>query len=220
MTAVCIVEDCTRILRDHEDAALMLICTPCLNTMRAQLSAIPAALVVLRDGSMQRERTGDASRSGTREAPLPCRMDTLNLIGPAASGTVRDPHGDQIGQRPIIDILGSWVRLVCEERRLNGPETWNEAALAGWLRGKVTWAATQPWVTELAQELWDLTRQIRGIVRVEARTRAISRPCPRQSCALLTLQQTDWDLYIRCSNCGGCWTVDELNDDAERRAAA
>lgn len=217
-SAVCVVENCTRTLRDHEDAALMVICSPCLATMRAQLTAIPAALVVLREGSMQRERTGEAGRTGTREAPLPCRIDTLNLVGPAASGTVYDSYGDQTGQRPIIDVLAGWVRIISEERRLNGPERWTETALAGWLTAQLGWSSQQPWIGEMHTELRDMTWAIRGIARVEVRTRAVSRPCPR--CELLTLARTDHDAYTRCSSCGTAWTDAELNEDAIARSAA
>lgn len=217
MTA-CIAPRCTRDLRDWELDALMLVCTPCLNRMRAQLTAIPAALTVLRQGSMQRERTGPTSRGGTRQAPLPGRLDTLNLVGPASTRDVHDPHGDQTGQRPIIGVLGDWTRVICEERRLDGPDTWTETALAGWLAGQLGWASQQPWAGEMAGEFNDLTWAIRGIARVEVRTRAVSRPCPR--CDLLTLQQQDWDRYVRCTDCGGCWTPAELNADAARRAGA
>lgn len=217
MTAACIAAHCSRTLRDWEIDAAMLCCSPCLGRMRAQLSAIPAALVVLRDGSLQRERTGEPGRSGTREAPLPCRLDVLNLVGPAASGTVRDPHGDQVGARPVAGVLGDWVRLVCEERRIDGPDRWTEEAMAGWLTAQLGFASTQGWVGELAAELWDLTTAIRGIARVEVRTRAISRPCPR--CQMMTLSRTDHDAYTRCSECGSAWTDTELCADAEQRAA-
>jgi len=220
MTAVCIAEHCTRSLRDYELASGQLLCDPCVHQLRRWLAAIPAALIVLRDGSLQRERTGEPGRTGTREAPLPCRLDTLNLIGPAAPGTVRDPHGDQTGSRPIIGLLGDWVRLICEERRINGPEQWTETALAGWLRSELGWASTQPWVAELAGELRDLMWQIRGIARVEVRTRAVSRPCPNEACGMLTLTRTDWDQYVRCSSCGNAYTDAELNADAVARSAA
>jgi hypothetical protein len=219
MTA-CIAADCSRQLREHEIIARQLVCDPCLNGMRATLRAIPAALIVLREGSMQRERTGETGRAGTREAPLPCRIDTLNLIGPAASGTVHDPYGDQIGQRAIIDVLGSWTRILCEERRLNGPQQWTEVALAGWLASQLGFASTQPWIAELHGELRDLLWAIRGIARVEVRTRAISRPCPNSECGLLTLTRTDWDQYVRCSSCGNAYTDSELNADAIARSAA
>ncbi|MGW5426847.1 hypothetical protein ACWET9_06420 [Streptomyces sp. NPDC004059] len=218
MDAPCIVANCPRDLRSWEIEANMLCCSPCLATMRAQLTAIPAAMIVLRQGSMQRERTGEAGRSGTREAPLPCRIDTLNLIGPAASGTVRDPYGDQVGAQPIAGVLGSWVRLVCEEKRINGPARHRPEDLTGWLIPQLGFAATMPWVSELALELRDLMWAIRGIARVDVRTRAISRPCP--ACDLLTLARTDWDQYIRCSNCGNAYTDSELNADAVARTAA
>jgi ribosomal protein L37AE/L43A len=218
MDAVCITEHCTRELRDHETSALMLICTPCLHQMRAALTAIPAALIVLRHGSMQRERTGETGRTGTREAPLPGRLDTLNLVGPAAHADVHDQHGDQTGQRPIIGTLGDWTRVICEERRLNGPQQWTETALAGWLVTQLGWASQQQWAGEMHGELRDLTWAIRGIARVEVRTRAISRPCPR--CQMMTLSRTDHDVYTRCSNCGTAWTDAELNADAVERSAA
>jgi hypothetical protein len=217
MTA-CIAEHCTRELRDHELASLQLLCDPCVHQMRRWLAAIPAALVVLRDGSMQRERTGAPGRTGTREAPLPCRVDVLNLVGPAASGTVRDPHGDQVGSRPVIDVLGSWVRLVCEERHLAWPARHREEDLAAWLSAQLGWISQQEFAGEVALELRDLMWQIRGIARVEVRTRAVSRPCPR--CQMMTLSRTDHDVYTRCSNCGTAWTDAELNADAVARSAA
>lgn len=216
--AVCIAEYCSRELRDHELAAQQLLCDPCVHQLRRWLAAIPAALIVLRDGSLQRERTGEPGRTGTREAPLPCRLDTLNLIGPAASSTVRDPHGDQAGAQPIVGVLGGWAKLICEERSVAGPDVWNEVGLADFLRGQATWVAGQPFAGELIDEIGSLMRVIRGIARVEVRTRAVSRPCP--TCEYLTLQQQDWDRYVRCTNCGGCWTPDELNHDAARRTAA
>lgn len=218
---LCITERCTRELRDWELDAAMLICRPCHDQMRQWLQQIPAALTVLRDGSMQRERTGDTGgRGGTRTAPLPGRLDTLNLIGPAAAADVHDPHGDQTGQRPIVGVLGDWVRVVCSERRLNGPAHWNETELAAWLTPHLGWASQQPWVDEVHRELRDMTWHIRGIARIDIRTRPVSRPCPADECGQLTLTETDGDQYTRCSNCGRCYTLTELNDDAIRRAAA
>ncbi|MFE3326860.1 hypothetical protein [Streptomyces sp. NPDC059176] len=218
---VCITERCSRELRDWELAAAMLICRPCHDQMRHWLQQIPAALIVLRDGSMQRERTGDSGgRGGTRTAPLPCREDVLNLIGPASTADVHDPHADQTGQRPLVGVLGDWVRVVCEERRLNGPAQWTPEALAAWLLPHLGWCSQQQFVDELHRELRDLTWHIRSITRTAVRTRPVSRPCPHDDCGQLTLTQTDGDLYTRCSNCGRCYTASELNDDAAKRAAA
>lgn len=221
MTATCTAPTCARQLRDHELAAAQQLCDPCIHRARDILRSIPAALTVLH-GSLQRERSGDTGRAGTRTAPLPGRLDVLNLLGPAASGRIHDPYGqahaDQCGDRPIGDVLVGWVRLVLEERRVNAPDTLHEAALADFLTAQLGWISTRDWSGELIGELRDLDRVLRGVMRIDVRTRPVQRPCP--SCDLITLARTDWDRYIRCSNCGGCWTVDELNHDAERRAAA
>lgn len=223
MTAACTAPHCARQLRDWELAAQMLICQPCHDRARDILASIPAALTVLH-GSLQRERSGDTGRAGTRTAPTPGRLDVLNLLGPAATGRVHDPYGqahaDQCGDRPLTDVLTGWVRLIVEERHVNAPASLADADLAGWLIGQLGWSVQQPWAGEYAGELRDLDRSLRGIMQIDVRTRAVPRPCPASSCQTLTLSRTDWDRYVRCSNCGGCWTVDELNDDAERRAAA
>ncbi|MFI1166523.1 hypothetical protein ACH4UM_23705 [Streptomyces sp. NPDC020801] len=227
MTAACIAEHCTRLLRDWETSANWQICRPCVDQMRAWLRAVPNLLIVLADGSMHRERSGESGgRGGTKEAPLPGRPTTMNFIGPASTTDVRDLHGDQIGQRPIIDFLGSWTRLVLEEhprrhqRDFKQPDNWSEAGLSAWLSTALPWASTMAWIGEMAQELRDLTIAIRGIARVEVRTRAVSRPCPNSDCGLLALTRTDWDQYVRCSACGNAYTDAELNADAVARSAA
>ena len=218
--AVCTAEHCGRELRDWELKACMVICSRCLGQMRSWLQQIPAALIVLRGGSMQRERTGTAGRSGTRTAPTPCRLDTLNLCGPASSANVHDPHGDQTGVRPLIGVLSDWVRVVLEERPIDGPEQWTELALASWLLRQSGWISQQRWAGEAHRELRDLMWVIRGITRIRPQTRPVPRPCPSKHCAQLTLTQTDGDQYIRCGACGNAYTQAELNDDAARRAAA
>ncbi|MDX2528019.1 hypothetical protein [Streptomyces europaeiscabiei] len=221
MTAACTAPHCARQLREHELTTAQQLCDPCIHRARDILASIPAALTVLH-GSLQRERRGDTGRAGTRTAPTPGRLDVLNLLGPAAVGRIHDPYGqahaDQCGDRPLTDVLIGWVRLIVEERHVNAPASLAAADLAGWLTGQLTWSVQQPWAGEYVGELRDLDRVLRGIMRIDTRTRPVPRPCP--SCDLLYLSQVDWDRYIRCSGCGGCWTVDELNDDAERRAAA
>ena len=74
-----------RVAQNTELAAAQTLCDPCIHRARDILRSIPAALTVLH-GSLQRERSGDTGRAGTRTAPLPCRADVLNLVGPAAVG--------------------------------------------------------------------------------------------------------------------------------------
>ncbi|MFI6103194.1 hypothetical protein [Streptomyces sp. NPDC051310] len=227
MTEHCITEHKDPVpLRQWEIEAGLQICQPCVNQIRHWLNQIPAALIVLREGSMQRERTGSAGRVTCKNtsAPIPPREEVLNFLGPAATLDIRDPNGDQEGRRPLIGVLGDWCRVILEEhprrhsRDFKRPAAWTEAALAAWLVRRTSWAATQGWAGEMHAELKSMAMFIHGIARVKERTRPISRPCPR--CSSLCLTKTDHDLYNRCSECGGCWTDNELNDDASRRSAA
>lgn len=217
MTEPCIAATCSRELRDHE-IGHQLLCTPCCQQMRAWLTAIPNLMIVLREGSMQREAAGSIGRSGTKTAPLPGRLDTLNLLGPAATGRIDGPIEDQCGDIPIAATLAGWVQVIIEERGAKSPAQVTEVALAAWLVLHLGWASQQRWVNDMHDEIHSTMRAIWGITRLQPHTRAISRPCPR--CDQLGLSRIDGDQYTRCSCCGTSYTTQELCDDAERRAAA
>ena len=214
MTA-CIAEHCDRDLRQPELDAGQWICLPCLRLIRSWLAELPAQMTVLR-GSMQRETVGSPVRSGTRTPPTPGRIDTLNLIGPSAPGDIHDPHGDQHGTLPVTAVLDAWVRICCEELRLDPPIPATEEQLAAWLDQRLAWAAKQPWAGEMRGELDSMIRHVRRITHVRPGRRPLRRPCPR--CTGLDLVETDWQSYIECEACGSLWTQAELEADAARRA--
>lgn len=205
----CAATTCHRELRDHELDGEQTICTPCVSATRTWLHEIPLQLIVL-GGSRQRETTGAAGRAGTRTPPLPGRDDVLNLLGPAARSTVRDINGDQHGPIPIVGVLGSWVRIVCEERRWDGPDVVTPEALALWLgRARVLdWACRRPWAGEMRDEVHSLMRTIWGITRLRPQRRPVAQPCPR--CDSLTLTETDHEVYVDCSTCESRFTRGEL----------
>ncbi|MGW1492593.1 hypothetical protein [Streptomyces sp. NPDC002402] len=212
----CLATRCTRELRDHETD--LYLCLPCVRMIRSWLAELPNQMLVLR-ASTQREITGSPTRGGTKTPPLPGRLDTLNLCGPCAPGNVHDPNGDQDGPLPVAATLGSWVRLCCEELRLDPPLPATEEALASWLDERLSWLVRQPFAGEAHQELGDMMRVLRAITHVRPARRPVPRPCPRCSC--LTLSETDWQPYIECGNadCEALWTQAELAADAEQRAA-
>ncbi|MGW6946150.1 hypothetical protein ACWGHD_04405 [Streptomyces xanthophaeus] len=214
----CIAATCDRELRDHETAARQLLCDPCLHSMRGWLASIPNQMIVLREGSMQREVSGGTGRSGTKTAPLPGRLDTINLLGPWAAQPVPGNRDDQDDTPTIAEVLYGWVRVIQEERRTDGPLAVTEEALAGWLAAQLGYAVQQPWAGEMRHELHGVMVSIWRITATAPRTHAISRPCPR--CDHMTLSRTDHDLYTRCSTCGTSYTTQELGDDAIRRSAA
>jgi hypothetical protein len=221
MTAtICAVETCDNELRHEELASRWQICRPCVHQLRAWFRAIPNLLIVLTEGSMHRERTGESGgRGGPKEAPLPGRPATMTFIGPACTTDVHDPHGDQGGIRPMIGTLGDWTQHLLDERpQVAPPRVWTETVLAEWLTGMLPWAAQQDFIGPMYTEIRDMIYTGLSIARIDIRTRAVSRPCP--ACQMMSLARQDWDLYTRCSNCGNSYTQSELNDDAPRQLEA
>jgi hypothetical protein len=205
----CAAATCQRELRDYELDGGQTLCTPCVSAIRTWLHEIPLQLVVL-GGSRQRETVGGVGGRGTPTPPLPGREDVLNLIGPAAWTDVHDQHGDQHGPIPIVGTLGAWVRIVCEERRWDGPEHPTAEALALWLAAPrpLDWACRRPWAGEMRDEIWGLIRTIRGTTQLRPQCRPVPQPCPR--CDSLTLTKTDHEMYTVCSTCENRFTDDEL----------
>ncbi|MEV0477512.1 hypothetical protein [Streptomyces prunicolor] len=216
----CAATTCRRALLDHELDGQQTICTPCLSAVRTWLQEIPLQLVVL-GGSRQRETTGTAGGRSTRiTPPLPGRDDVLNLLGPAAWTTVRDEHRDQHGPTPIAGVLGSWVRIISEERTWDGPDIVTPEVLAQWLARErvLDWVGRRPWAGEYRDELHALMRTIRGITRLSPQRRPVPQPCPR--CDTLTLIETDHEIYTDCSSCESRFTRDELKLAARIATAA
>lgn len=204
----CPAARCTNTLREEEDG--QYLCGACLRHLRRWLGQIPAQMTVLR--ALRQRARGEGGRAGTRTAPLPGDETVLNLLGPAAWGRVRGPLADQCGPQPIAWTIGQWVRLVCEERRLNGPDVWSEENLAAWLDRHLDWAARQPWAPELREEIGDMAALIRRTTGVNPQTRAVPRPCP--GCGARELTRLDGEEYAECGACERLYTDGELCDDA------
>ncbi|MER7930517.1 hypothetical protein ABTY96_46665 [Streptomyces sp. NPDC096057] len=215
-TFLCAAAACNRALRDAEIATAQTLCTLCVDRLGVRLRELPLQIIVLK-GSRQRETTGDRTDGRTvhRTAPLPGRVDVLNLLGPAAwTDQICDPHGDaredQHGQLPIAGVLVGWVRLITEERRWNPPASLAPEALAEWLAQPkpLAWASRRPWAGALYDEVDDLLRVVRSTTSLRPRRRAVPQPCPR--CDSLALVETDHELYTECGTCTAMFTRDEL----------
>ena len=89
------------------------ICYGCRGSVRADLADLPALYARLRRSLLPASTGPSQPLTGTREMPLPVRVDVLDLIGRAAPGDgVVDLHGDQWGLVPIIAVLSAWEREV------------------------------------------------------------------------------------------------------------
>jgi hypothetical protein len=193
---------------------------PAATRLARQLGELPELLayahLALLPGAGRR---GARVSGATRTAPLPCSVDVLSLLGPAAGprGAVVDPHGDQTGPTPIIGTLSSWVRLHEEEGPFADCADYTAGGMLDYLRARnvLAWAVLQPWADEYAAEIDDTHRALQPYVLLRARRRLLQVPCPR--CQLLTLVVEDGrDAECENPGCGVILRPAEIDDRIER----
>lgn len=164
-------------------------------------ATLPAHMI---PGQVQGQRV-----SGSREAPLPLRVDPLDLTMPARYAVVHDTAGDQIGLPSVASVLDSWARDWADVRDMG--ETLPDptvAELARWLGNRHDWAADNHHaVSDYADEL----RELRAVIRRYTggpepyATPCIGVPCRR--CDLTTLAKlANGSGDVECQN-GDCRLV-------------
>lgn len=201
MTALCIV--CPVHSRKPRAPQWGQACETCRDTMRSGLLELAEQYTLL---DAQPSQSGGPKVSGTREAPLPGRLDVLNLVGPGAAN-VRDRHGDQHGELPPLVWMQQWAR----DWRDNGApgDQLPPPALADteeWLRHRLDWACDEhPAVDEFARELGQQVATLRA-VNGERSDRITIGPCPTQFDDRTTcgapLKASPWLTAITCRRCG------------------
>jgi hypothetical protein len=110
-------------------------------------------------------------------------------------------------------VLSEWVRLVVADTGMPGPERADVAGDVAWLLSRPVWRwlLSQPWLDELATEVFELREHLAHIVRPRARAVPIG-PCPvpigppgaTDPCGTPLRVRADADL-IRCRTCGTTW---------------
>ncbi|MFI6179751.1 hypothetical protein ACIA8R_29700 [Nonomuraea sp. NPDC051191] len=138
---------------------------------------------------------GGPKVSGSREAPVPIRLDVLDHVA----------H--------IEHILKSWVWLTAEHRGLLYPTRMSITALALWLGQDLEWPASRPWVGDMCDEFAGLRRTAHALAPWRVQVDYLTGPCP--SCDLRALIQVAGETYIECDlRAGGCnslWTGQEYH---------
>lgn len=184
---------------------------PLVDRLRTQLAQLPELVVrahlALLPGAGRR---GARVSGATRTAPLPCRVDILALVGPTATETVHDQHGDQ-DQTPGLDLLATWARTVLEDRqRANDWTAWTRPAGHDWertvsravkvLEFHLDWTAGRPYAHDLADEIGRLHSHLNHAtgmpIAPTVRRRIV---CP--GCQLMTAAVQD-DGRCECGSCG------------------
>lgn len=185
------------------------VCDGCRARLAVQLAEVADLHAALPD-VLEPARKGTQRVSGSREAPLPLRVDVLDLSLPLrGSQAVHDPHGDQTGSLPVATVLDAWARDWAETRgkgeRLPVPTV---AVLARWLGDRLGWACDEhPAVDEFAAELGTTLAALRGVHGLTRLRHRLPAPCP--SCELLLVYRDDGADWIECGGCHRLWSEDE-----------
>lgn len=162
--------------------------------------------------------------AGSREAPVPVRLDQVDLLAPARvlslTRAYEGQHDDQVGLLPAASVLDSWCRDWSEIRRESTPDP-HPARQCLWLTDRLEWAFTEhAAVDEFAWEmadLWYTLRRSAGLNRVRP------EPCtgvPCKHCDLCLLVRIPGSEYVECGGCQSLLTEDEYRDWVALCAAA
>lgn len=201
------------------------LCSTCRNRLSSLLIRIPSLSVWLYDNIEPSGAAGERV-SGSREEPIPLRIDILDYIGPTAAKELSETMGTtyrelnsrglpervQIGEPSLLDVVGSWAMLVSEERNDDWPTKDDLSSLTSWLHSQLDWIVQQSWVDDMLWNLGDVARKAERVAPRSPEIRRIKKPCP--SCDIKALVFTR-GIGVKCeqklAGCGRSWIDDEFD---------
>jgi hypothetical protein len=177
----------------------------CQDRIAANLHELPHLYRQLAD-ALQPGRRGGDGRTGTRSAPLPCNLDTLDL---------RSRGG-------IEGVVGGWARDLCEREQWDIPHYQSVQAVIDWscatLGINLTLLCNEhEAIKEMAAELNQVAGQARRIITGETAPRRVGVQCACGHVLRVTLDTAG----VRCPGCETSYGHAEALQLplAERRAA-
>jgi hypothetical protein len=184
------------------------VCSGCRFGIGDTLRTIPELYALL---NPERVSVADGPKvSGSREAPIPIRVDVVDLTLTARNGVVIDGYGDQTGAQSVATILDQWVRdwrdTLWPDHSLPNPTV---VELVGWLRNRLEVACdSHPAIDEFAAEVRALRRTLLAALGRSQRSGDYIGRCP----TMLRDGRCDTRLYadpyiseIRCPRCCTTW---------------
>lgn len=148
--------------------------------------------------------------SGSREAPLPLRVDALDFAEPARRPIegVSDPGRDQRGVWSVAAVLDSWVRDWAELLDVPLPSPL-VPDLVSWLSRNLQWAVdNHPAIEEFNDEVTAMLYALRALLNVSKKPIYLHDPCP--TCGLIALKRDPAGGDVECGNCHRAWKHEEF----------
>jgi hypothetical protein len=181
-------------------------------------------------------QSGSERVSGSREVPVPLRLEPLDLMARADQADrplfVRGLLGlddAQVGSLSVATVLQT--RCVEMSALLDGDaEEWltrrpDVPHMVSWLSRHLSWAwSDYPDVADLADEVTTLTYSMRALLNVSRKPIYLKDPCP--SCSYRALRRDPGGGDVECGHCRRVWPHTQferlavvLADDATSDAA-
>jgi hypothetical protein len=163
---------------------------------------------------LEPKASGGPRVTGTRERPLPLRVDVLDLSMPARLETVNGRE-DQVGLPSIASTLASWVDdwIAIRGQHEHMPRQ-TVTALADWLDNRLDWAAEHhPAFDDFADEIRRLHSQTRVALEITDPRPQLCVGVPCRHCDLLALfRRSDGSGDVECGACGTLLRPDEYRE--------
>lgn len=102
----------------------------------------------------------------------------------------------------IRQICASWVRMLCEEQRLHGPDFASGRGLISWLLAHHDDYCAHPAIDDYADEIGDLHRRAMSICYPFGRRRVPVAPCECGGHLQVTLRPDEGFTDATCDQCG------------------
>lgn len=192
---------------------------PACNLCRRRLAA---RLWELRDlhallgAALSLGQSGAERVSGSRDAPVPLRLEPLDLAGPADQADrplfargVLGLDDAQVGSLSVATILQTRCGEMSALLEVEPPRP-QVPAMVSWLSRHLSWAwADYPDVADLADEVTTLTYSLRTLLNVSRKPIYLKDPCP--ACDRKALKRDPGGgEEVECGHCRAVWDFDEF----------
>lgn len=177
------------------------LCGGCLHRLSKTLQEIPTLVDELELALLNRESGHGAKVSGTPTRPLPYNDDA------------------SAARLTLVNVLGSWTRLIAEERGEHLPSDLSARGQASWQGYRLeVWTVAQEWVDEYATNLHEAVSEARRVL-AGSRSRLLTLghcqghtacdvetqfhyPCPGEIKARVDLVDEMLPAAVACTGCG------------------
>ena len=160
-------------------------------------------------------QSGSERVSGSREVPVPLRLEPLDLLAPADQADrplfargVLGLDTEQVGSLSVATILQTRCGEMAALLHVAPPAA-EVSPMVSWLSRHLSWAwADYPDVADLADEVTALTYSLRTLLNVSRKPIYLKDPCP--SCAHTALKRDPGGGDVECGQCRRVWPHDQF----------